>query len=159
MLSARLIELIETHAESLTRDALAELTSNARTQAFRSVSRTELEERTFRLFRNLGSWIGDPQDAAVQAEYEEWGRRRYRQGIPLSDMIYALILLKHQLRRYIRDHGLVDVSRDRRAPGDQLPVHLHGVAELNYLVGEFFDRALYYLARGYEAEAQGPPPA
>jgi hypothetical protein len=28
------------------------------------------------------------------------------------------------------------------------------VQELNYMMGEFFDRALYYLARGYEAEAQ-----
>jgi hypothetical protein len=45
-------------------------------------------------------------------------------------------------------------SADPVASGEFLPVHLHGVQELNYMVGDFFDRALYYLARGYEAEAQ-----
>jgi len=69
-------------------------------------------------------------------------------------IVYALILIKHHLRRYIRDHGLVEFSADPVVPGEFLPVQLHGVQELNYMVGELFDRALYYLARGYEAEAQ-----
>ena len=66
---------------------------------------------------------------------------------------YVLILAKHHLRRYIRDHGLVEYSGDRVAPGELLPVQMQSVQELNAMVGEFFDRALYHLARGYEAEA------
>jgi hypothetical protein len=31
---------------------------------------------------------------------------------------------------------------------------MYGIQELNYLVGDFFDKALYHLARGYEMEAQ-----
>jgi hypothetical protein len=54
------------------------------------VPRAELESRTSSLYRNLGEWIGDPRDDAVQAEYEEWGRRRFSQGIPLSGIVYAL---------------------------------------------------------------------
>ena len=154
MLSARLIQLIETHSEALTREALQDIATNPRTPSFRIIPRAELESRTDGLYRNLGAWIGDPRDDAVRAEYEEWGRRRFRQGIPLSQIIYALILIKHHLRRYIRDHGLVEFSGDPVLPGEFLPVHLYGVQELNYTVGEFFDRALYYLARGYEAEAQ-----
>jgi hypothetical protein len=154
MLSARLIQLIETHSEALTREALQDLATNPRTRSFQRVPRAELESRTSRLYRNLGEWIGDARDDAVRAEYEEWGRKRFRQKIPLSEIVYALILLKHHLRRYIRDHGLVEFSADLVVPGEFLPVHLHGVQELNYMVGEFFDRALYYLARGYEAEAQ-----
>ncbi len=90
----------------------------------------------------------------MRAEYEEWGRRRFRQRIPLSEIVYALLLVKHHLRRYIRDHGLVEFSADSAVSGEFLPVHLHGMQELNYMVGEFFDRALYYLTRGYEAEAE-----
>jgi hypothetical protein len=55
---------------------------------------------------------------------------------------------------YIRDHGLVASSADLVVPGEFLAVHLHGVQKLNSMVGEFFDRALYHLARGYEAETQ-----
>jgi len=50
---------------------------------------------------------------------------------------------------------------DRIAAQELLPLELHSVQELNYQVGEFFDRALYHLTRGYEAEAaaqgQGRP--
>ena len=38
-------------------------------------------------------------------------------------------------------------------PDELLPLELHSIQELNYQVGEFFDRALYHLTRGYEAEA------
>ena len=161
MLSARLIELIETHAEHLTRDVLKDYATNPRTSHWKVVSSAELEQRVFRTYHNLGDWLGDPKEDAVQAEYEEWGRKRYRNRIPLSEIVYAVILLKQHLRKYIRDHGLIEYSRDRQASQDMLPVHLYGIQELNYLVGDFFDKALYYLARGYEMEAraaQGSPP-
>ncbi len=154
MLAARLIQLIETHSESLTREVLQDLATNPRTQSFRGVEKKELESRIGDLYRNLGTWISDPRDDAVRSEYEEWGRRRFRQGIPLSEIVYALLLVKHHLRRYIRDHGLVEFSADSVTSGEFLPVHLYGVQELNYTVGKFFDQALYCLARGYEAEAQ-----
>jgi hypothetical protein len=35
-----------------------------------------------------------------------------------------------------------------------LPVHMQGLQELNGMISEFFDMALYNLARGYEAEAK-----
>jgi hypothetical protein len=57
------------------------------------------------------------------------------------------------LRRYIRDYGLVDFACDRVVPGELLPVELHSIQELNYQVGEFFDRALYHVVRGYEMES------
>lgn len=153
MLSSRLIELIETHAEALTRDVLKEYATNPRTRHWGVVPSNELEQRVFRTYHNLGDWLGNPKEEAVQTEYEEWGRKRYRNGIPLSEIVYAVILLKHHLRKYIRDNGLMENSRDRQAPQEILPVHLYGIQELNYLVGDFFDKALYYLARGYEMEA------
>jgi hypothetical protein len=152
--SARLIELVQTHAERLTRDVLKDYATNPRTRHWNLVPGAELEQRVLGTYRNLGNWIGNPRDEAVQAEYEEWGRKRYRNGIPLSEVVYAVILLKHHLQKYIREHGLVDYSRDRQASPEILPVHLYGIQELNYKVGDFFDKALYHLARGYEMEAK-----
>jgi hypothetical protein len=154
VLSARLIELIQTHADYLTRDVLKDFASNPRTRHWGVVPSDELEQRILRTYINLGNWIGDPKEDAVREEYEEWGRKRYRNGIPLSEIVFAVLLLKHHLRKFIREHGLVEYSRDRQAPQEILPVHLHGIQELNYLVGDFFDKALYYLALGYETEAR-----
>ena len=50
-----------------------------------------------------------------------------------------------------REHGLVSFSGER----ELVPAQLHGIQELNYMVGEFFDRALYHLTRGHEAAAKG----
>jgi hypothetical protein len=154
VLSARLIELIQTNAEHLTRDVLKDYATNPRTRHWNVVPVAELEQRVISTYRNLGNWIGDPREDAVQAEYEEWGRKRYRNGIPLSEVVFAVILLKQHLRRYIREHGLVEHVRDRNASQEFLPVHLYGIQELNSLVGDFFDKALYHLARGYEMEAR-----
>lgn len=153
MLTARLIQLIETHSDALTRETLEDIITNERTPSFHQLHRAELELRLSAIYHNLGKWVSGPNEEAVRKDFEGWGRIRFRQGIPLSEIIYSLIITKHHLRRYIRDHGLIDSPGDRVASGEFLPVGLHAIQELNYQIGEFFDRALYHLALGYEAEA------
>jgi len=157
MLVPRLIELIETHADALTQEALKDFATNPRTPSFGLVARNELEARVFAMYHNLGKWITNQSEDAVRAEYESWGAKRFRQGIPLSEIVYALILVKHHLRRFVRDHGLVEFSGDRVVGGDMIGVQLYAIQDLNYMVGDFFDRAMYYLARGYELEAKRAP--
>jgi hypothetical protein len=153
MIAANLIELIAIHSSKLTADVALDLSTNERTRGFRTVPIEELEPRVFELFHHLGTWIGNPKAARVQEEFGEWGRRRFGQGIPLSEIVYAVILLKHHLRRYIRDHGLIEASFPRVENDYILPLHLLSLQDLNEQVGAFFDEALYHLARGYEAEA------
>ena len=154
MLGARLLQLIQAHAGSLTNEVIKDLRTNDRTPSFRRLSLPNVESRIGALYSNLGRWIGDPDENAVRVEYEEMGRRRFQDDVPISEIVYALLLTKRHLRRYIRDHGLVDFAGDRMMPDELLPLELHSIQELNYQVGEFFDRALYHLARGYEAEAE-----
>ena len=71
-----------------------------------------------------------------------------------SELAYSLVLTKKHLRRYIREHWSVVFSGDRIATGELAPLELYSIQELNYLVGDFFDRALYYLLRGYEKQAK-----
>jgi hypothetical protein len=63
------------------------------------------------------------------------------------------MLTKKHLRKFIREHGLVTFSGDHVTPDELVPVELYAIQELNYLVGDFFDRALYHLVRGYESAA------
>ena len=64
------------------------------------------------------------------------------------------MLTKRYLRKFIREHGIVESSGGRVTPAELVPVERYSIQELNYMVGDFFDRALYYLVRGYEAAAQ-----
>jgi len=153
MLANRLIQLIENHARSLTQEAMQDIVTNENTTSFRRVPKAELEPRIAALYQNLGKWIGDPKDDEIRQEYEQWGQTRFRQGIPFSEIVYVLMLTKKHLRKFIREHGLVTFSGDRVTPDELVPVELWAIQELNYLVGDFFDRALYYLVRGYESAA------
>jgi hypothetical protein len=153
MLGSRLLLLIQAHAGPLTHDVVADLRTNQRTSTFRRLNAADVETRVSMFFYNLGKWIGDADENAVQVEYEEMGRVRFHQGVHISELVYALVITKQHLRRYIRDHGLVDFAGDRIPSDELLPLELHSVQELNYQVGEFFDRALYHLARGYESAA------
>ena len=153
MIGTRLLLLIQAHAGAITHDVVQDLRTNKHTPTFQRLDPADIDARVSALFYNLARWIGDADEHAVEAEYEDMGRTRFRQGVPVSELVYALLISKHHLRRYIREYGFVDFAGDRVVPQELLPVELHSVQELNYQVGEFFDRALYHLARGFEQEA------
>jgi hypothetical protein len=156
MISAKLIELIHIHAARLADDVAADLRSNPRTPAFRAVGLADLSQRVAQIFNHLGNWIGEPGSQAVKAEFADWGGRRFGQGIPISQIVQAIIVIKAHLRRYIRDHGLVDSAFPRVEADYILPMHLHSLQQLNEQVGAFFDEALFQLAQGYERAAAMP---
>ena len=141
MPSNGLIELIDKHTEGLTQAAFKDLLMNPRTPAFRGVPREQAAGRVTALYRSLARWLADHDDDAVRAAHEDWGRTRFDQRIPISEIVYGVLVAKGHLRQYARDHGLAELQT------------------LEPAIGEFFDRALYYLVRGYEMRAASPPPS
>jgi len=142
MLSARLVRMIEDHAEQLTRSFVHDLQSNTQTPSYHHLSHEALHRRVFDVYRNLGHWLGRKTDEALEAAYKELGKQRAAEGIPLNEVVYALILTKYHLRDYIRSAGLVDSA-----------VELYQEQEFHRLVGHFFDLAIYHTVKGYEREA------
>lgn len=142
MLSARLVKLIEQHAEELTRSVLGELASDPRTPAYHRLPGDELHRRIFDVYHNLGRWLGDRSDEAVGPTYAALGRRRLGEGVPLSEVVCALILTKHHLNRFIRSSSFADSA-----------VELYQEEELTLMVDQFFDKAVYHVVRGYEKAA------
>jgi len=142
MLSARLVRLIEDHAEELTHGLLDDLQSNSHTPAYHALSREQLRHRLFDVYRNLGRWLLDTTEEHVETVYCELGGKRRAEGVPLSEVVYALTLAKYHLRDCVRTRGLTDSA-----------VELYQEQELQRLVGRFFDRAIYHTVRGYEREA------
>ena len=97
MISAHLVELIQNHAPQLTAETVADLATNPLTPSFRQVPKLDLEGRIFNVYNHLGDWIAAGHGFA-EAEFEEWGRRRFDQGIPLRrkghvDEIAAMVRL------------------------------------------------------------------
>jgi hypothetical protein len=142
MLSDRLIRMIEHHADELTRALVENLLSNRRTASYNRLSREALHGRTYDVYKNLGLWLSSKAEEDIEAAYTALGRKRVAEEVPLSEVVYALILTKYHLRDYIRAAGLADSAVD-----------LYQEQELHRLLGHFFDKAIYYTVRAYEREA------
>jgi hypothetical protein len=142
MLSRRLVQIIEDHAEQLTHDLVDDMRSNNRTPHYHRLSREELHVRTYDVYRNLGRWLNDETESAIESTYTQLGKKRLAEGIPLSEIVYTLGLTKNHLLEYIHFSGMTDSA-----------VELHGDRELQRLVGRFFDKAVYYTVKGFEQEA------
>ncbi len=134
--------MIEDHADELFRGLLDDLQSNPRTPSYHRLNREELRTRLHDVYRNLGGWLSDTTEERVELVYGELGRKRRSEGIPVSEVVFALTLAKYHLRDFIRTRGLMDSA-----------VELYQEQELQRLVGRFFDRAVYHTVRGYEHEA------
>jgi len=142
MLSDRLVRMIEHHAEELTRALVEDLQSNPRTASYHQLSWEAIHSRAYDVYKNLGLWLSRKAEEDIEASYTELGKKREAEGVPLSEVVYALILTKYHLRDYIRAAGLVDSA-----------VELYQEQELHRLLGHFFDKAIYYTVRAYEREA------
>jgi hypothetical protein len=143
MLSDSLVQMIEDHADKLTYGLVNDLKSNKRTTHYHHLTGDELHRRTYDVYRHLGHWITSKTEGDIESSYTELGKTRYEEGIPLSEVVYALILTKNHLREYIRFSGMSDSAMD-----------LHRERELRHLVGQFFDKAIYYTVRGFEHAAK-----
>jgi len=142
MLSVRLVQMIEDHAEALTRELIKDLQTNPRTPHYHHLSYEELHYRTYSVYRNLGHWISQGSEEAIASKYAELAVRRYAEGVPLEEIVFALVSTKHHLYAYVRTTGLMDSA-----------VELHQERELRRLVGSFYDKAIYYAVMAFEHQA------
>lgn len=141
MLAIRLVRLIENHSEQLSRELSEKVWHSPRCSDLHKVPATELEARTREIYRNLSDWLVDKTEAEVERRYTELGEARAQQGVAYSHFVWAITATKEYLRAFVQREGLSDNAME-----------LHGELELLHLLGQFFDRALYYAAVGYERE-------
>ena len=134
-----LMQQIETHAERLTERVIDAVRTNPRTKFLRDLSEEELRRRFFDLFRNLGRWLSEKSEGEIESIYGDIGRRRCREAVPLSELVYALVLVKQTLWDYMQKN-VVAVSETT----------LYEEELIAEMMGRFFDRALYHTVRGYE---------
>jgi hypothetical protein len=143
MLAARLVIMIEQHAEELTQGVVHELRTNSRTPSYHKLDPQENYARVFDVVSHLGEWLDRKSDAATERAYRKLGQERFRERIPLAEVVSALMLTKQTLRRYIKTEGWVDSAFE-----------LYQHVELYDMISHFFDRAIYFTVLGYEEEAR-----
>lgn len=139
MVALRLIRLIEAHSDQISRELAAKVRSSSRTPHMRKVAEPELLAVLQELLQHLSEWLLTKTESDVQKRYTEMATRRARLGVPISESCWAVVFTKEYLWDFLQKQGFL-----------RNPMELYGEMELMCLLNQFFDRALCYMAEGYE---------
>jgi hypothetical protein len=139
MLALKVVRLIETHADALAERLVQRIRSSHHITAYKDLPAEELKELAAEVYRHLGAWLMEKPEAEVERFFSFKAIRRADQGIPLSDLVWALMITKENLFRYIQAN--VEV---------QHAYELFGELEIIQAVDQFFDKAIYFVTLAYE---------
>lgn len=139
IITYRFVRLIEDHSDALAASLLHKVQKSSRTEHYIKVPDEDLKQRVAEIYRHLGEWLLHKNEAEIEQRYTEIGARRAHQGVPLSELIWAIVLTKHNLWEFILDEAY-----------PERPLEILGRQELLQLLDQFFDRAIHSAAVGYE---------
>ena len=139
MIALRFVRLIESHSEELSESLLRKLERSSRAADLQKVPRNEIRTRSHEVYRNLSDWLLSKTDEDVERVYKPLGRRRAEQGVSLSALCWALMMIEENLWEFLELEGM----REK-------PLEILGSLELLRLMDQFFDQAVYFATLGYE---------
>jgi hypothetical protein len=139
MLAYRLVRLIETHSGALAAGLLTKVQNSELTRSYRKVPADDLKNRVGEIYGHLGEWLLGKSSFDIERRYEEIGALRVHQGVPVSELIWVIILTKENLWEFLQKESL-----------PERPIEAFGELEMLQLLDQFFDRAIYYASAGYE---------
>jgi hypothetical protein len=143
MLAMKLVRLIETHSEELSRGLAHQLRTSERTTDYRKLRAEDLRPAAADVYRNLGEWLLRKTEVDISNRFRDIAARRAAEGIRIHQYVWAIMLSRDYLWRFLRRECFADSI-----------VELHAELELQLLLNQFFDRAVYHAIVGYEEALQ-----
>jgi len=142
MISETMISMIKDNADELTKRLCKDLLSREETRNYRKLNEDIVYERVYDVYSRLDSWLSkDKSKGEIHNHYTKLGQKRFKEGIPLTEVVMALMLIKRHLWLYTLEKHFFDTSYE-----------FQQALEFNNRVVLFFDRAIYFTTMGYENE-------
>ena len=138
MSPARLIELVETQWETIANEAIARLHRDPQVPNYHALTDDQLRARARDLLAQLGRWLARREEESLARRYEDLGRQRHAEGMPLHEVIYKLQVLKRVVHQHARDQHL-----------EVTAIELYAEQEFLHLIDEFFDSIVFRVSKGY----------
>lgn len=139
MIALRLVRLIEHHSTPLAEGLMRKLDASDRCTDLRKVPRHEVEERSREVYQHLSEWLVNKTESDIERTYRQIARRRFEQGVSLSQLYWAMMITKEHLWDYLIHEGATESPLDLRAG-----------FELIRLMERFFESTVYYMSLEYE---------
>ena len=137
MLSLRLVRLIEGHSEELALGLTQQVRDSERTSDFKEIPRDELRLAAAEVYRNLEEWLLQKKEEDIGKRFRTIAARRASQGVRLYQLVWVLVISRNHLWHFLQQESFVDNIFE-----------LFGELEVQQLLNQFFDRAIYYSILG-----------
>jgi hypothetical protein len=138
LLSGKLVQLIQDHAESIARILTEKVRSHPELHVLAKRPSNDLAIWCSHQVTNLNSSLMAGRNELKQ-RYRALGSARFEESIPLHEAVLRLHLLKDTIIEFVHEQGLPMTALD-----------LYTQEELEHRIGRFFDIAVYNIVCGYE---------
>ncbi len=133
MVGNRLFQVVESHSNELAVSLARKLRTSERTAGYRAIPEEDLVKLGLQVYANLTDWLLTKTTSDIELQYSQLGDQRAKQGIPLSQLIWALLMSKEQLWGLLQHEHFADRIFE-----------LYGEREFALMLDKFYDQALYF---------------
>ncbi|HPI90475.1 MAG TPA: histidine kinase N-terminal domain-containing protein [Spirochaetota bacterium] len=141
LLANKFVKLVEENHQEIVEQYMNDLLRNDKTIAYRSLDKQKIYEIGDNVYRELSQWLSrGSQKNEIGGFYEKLGKLRFQQGVPVSQVFHALVLLKRHMWLFVKKRLENDITDYKQ------------LIELLNKVILFFDRAIFHMLSGYEKE-------
>ena len=135
----KLIEMIEKNAETMAGELKNKLLTDPATPSYQTLDDRILYENIFEVYSRLGYWLlRDTEKGEVRTHYSAIGAQRFREGLPLHQVVQALVATKRHIWDTILEKGIMRTAKE-----------LDSAVDFITYLNRFFDMAIYYTTLGY----------
>ena len=112
-------------------------------ELLRRVAESEERQYAQEIYRNLADWLANETDSILEQHYVDLGSRRAIQGVPMSQLFWAVSIAREHLWEYMQQECF-----------HEEPVEFWGGVMLLRSLNRFFDHVLYFTLTGYEKASE-----
>ena len=140
MRALKLVQHMKANADRMSEGLVQKIRSADRCAELLSrVPIADHKQRALEIYRDLTDWLGGETNAVFEFRYSDLGIEVANQGVPFSNVFWAVCIAREYLWEYMQQECLLEE-----------PVEFWGGVMLLHSLNRFFDRILYFTLVGYQ---------
>jgi hypothetical protein len=144
MRALKLVQHMKTNAGRMSEAVLQKIRASSRCRELLiKVPVQEHKQYVLDIYSDLTAWLEAEAESSIENRYFALGMLRAEQGVPFSDLFWAVCIANEHLWAYMQEECFVEE-----------PVEFWGGMQLLRSLNQFFDRALYFTSIGYQEASQ-----
>jgi antirestriction protein len=135
----KLLHVTEQHSKEISDQWCKAISLNPKTPALQALTREKCVEFAVEFYQNLRRiYFDEPPYKQIEKYFERYAEDRFREGVPLHEAVYALVMLRRQMWLYADFQAIFTTALDQ----------YKAVESINRTI-RLFDQGIYIITKKY----------